>query len=55
MVSEFSRAYFCNDKIYKCLGSDKKDLDIKDAWVVDLQIELLEEFTRGLEIEGKSE
>ncbi|MBQ4407086.1 MAG: hypothetical protein II852_08765 [Bacteroidales bacterium] len=55
MVSEFSRAYFCNDKIYKCLGSDKKDLNVKDAWVVDLQIELLEDFTRALEMEGKAE
>ena len=55
MVSEFSRAYFCNDKIYKCLGNDKTDLNVKDAWVVDLQTELLEDFTRALEMEGKAE
>lgn len=55
MVSEFSRAYFCNDKIYKCLGSDKKDLDINDPWVVDLQTSLLEDFTRGLKKEGMAE
>ena len=55
MVSEFSRAYFCNDKIYKCLGNDKKDLDVKDAWVVDLQMSLLEDFARALKMEGKAE
>ena len=32
-----------------------KDLDIYDAWVVDLQTELLEDFTRGLKREGKAE
>ncbi|MBP5369180.1 MAG: hypothetical protein J6Z01_12085 [Bacteroidales bacterium] len=55
MVSEFSRAYFCNNKIYKCLGNDKTDLDVKDDWVVDLQTSLLEDFTRALEMEGKAE
>jgi len=32
-----------------------KDLDVNDAWVVDLQTSLLEEFTRGLKMEGEAE
>ena len=55
MVSEFTRAYFCNDKIYKCLDNAKKDLDVKDDWVSDLQMSLLEDFARALKMEGKAE
>ena len=55
MVSEFTRAYFCNDKIYKCLDNAKQDLDVKDDWVSDLQMSLLEDFVRALKMEGKAE
>ena len=55
MVSEFTRAYFCNDKIYKCLDNAKKDLDVKDDWVSDLQMSLLEDFARALKMEGEAE
>ena len=54
-VSEFTRAYFCNDEIYKCLDNAKKDLDVKDDWVSDLQMSLLEDFARALKMEGKAE